>query len=372
MQEIKKRRIVLASVLKPVDDTRMFEKLGLSLAEKYEVHTIGYPGTCLSEQTNVTFHSLPAFNRLSAARLWMPYKVLAKLLRLRPALVILTTHELLGIGVLYRVLTGAKIIYDIQENYYRNIRHTNSFPKLIRIILAAYVRIKEVLSSPFVSQFFLAEASYRHELNFIGSRNTVLENKLSASTGSLHSRKPFPNQGIHFIFTGTLAESTGIFIALDLVDQLYAADPSVKLTIIGYCARPQMLHQILQRIKNKSHINLVGGDHLVPHHQILTAIGQADMGIISYPPNPSTSGSVPTKLYEYLGSRLPVLLIDHEPWVSVCKPFDAAITFQPENFNANDFLNQITGKSFYTSPVTQVFWEDEKPRLFQAIESLGI
>ena len=30
MQEIKKRRIVLASVLKPVNDPRMFEKMGQS------------------------------------------------------------------------------------------------------------------------------------------------------------------------------------------------------------------------------------------------------------------------------------------------------------------------------------------------------
>ncbi len=41
MQEIKKRRIVLASVLKPVNDPRMFEKMGQSLSHHYEVHIIG-------------------------------------------------------------------------------------------------------------------------------------------------------------------------------------------------------------------------------------------------------------------------------------------------------------------------------------------
>ncbi len=36
---MKKRRIVLASILKPIDDTRMFEKLGTSLStiKDYEV-----------------------------------------------------------------------------------------------------------------------------------------------------------------------------------------------------------------------------------------------------------------------------------------------------------------------------------------------
>ena len=41
MQEVKKRRIVLASVLKPVNDSRMFEKMGQSLAPYYEVHIMG-------------------------------------------------------------------------------------------------------------------------------------------------------------------------------------------------------------------------------------------------------------------------------------------------------------------------------------------
>lgn len=42
---MKKRRIVLASILKPVDDTRMTEKLGATLAqvEGNEVYVIGYP-----------------------------------------------------------------------------------------------------------------------------------------------------------------------------------------------------------------------------------------------------------------------------------------------------------------------------------------
>ncbi len=43
MQEIKKSRIVIASVLKPVNDTRMTEKLGGSLLQRYDVHIIGFP-----------------------------------------------------------------------------------------------------------------------------------------------------------------------------------------------------------------------------------------------------------------------------------------------------------------------------------------
>jgi hypothetical protein len=58
-QVIKKRRIVLASVLKPVDDTRMFEKIGVSLAgaDEAEVIIIGYPSQRPPTHQTITFHS---------------------------------------------------------------------------------------------------------------------------------------------------------------------------------------------------------------------------------------------------------------------------------------------------------------------------
>ena len=43
MADSKKSTVVIASVLKPVDDSRMYEKIGLTLAEsgRYDVHVIG-------------------------------------------------------------------------------------------------------------------------------------------------------------------------------------------------------------------------------------------------------------------------------------------------------------------------------------------
>jgi hypothetical protein len=44
-QEIKKQTIVIASILKPVDDTRAFEKMAASLAGLgHQVFLIGQPG----------------------------------------------------------------------------------------------------------------------------------------------------------------------------------------------------------------------------------------------------------------------------------------------------------------------------------------
>ena len=57
---MKKRTIVIASVLKPIDDTRMFEKFGMSLSDSgnYNVVIIGYPSKAIPSYPNVRFITL--------------------------------------------------------------------------------------------------------------------------------------------------------------------------------------------------------------------------------------------------------------------------------------------------------------------------
>src|SRR5687768_10146092 len=96
MVEVKNRTIVIASVLKPVNDTRMFEKMGITLSntKSYKVHIIGFAPPSIPA-TSIKLHPLKPFKRLSFDRLLAPWKVLRKVLSLKPSLLIITTHELL-------------------------------------------------------------------------------------------------------------------------------------------------------------------------------------------------------------------------------------------------------------------------------------
>src|SRR5436190_24397317 len=118
MQEMKKRRIVLASLLKPVNDPRMFEKMGVTLAQsdQYEVHIIGYPSNTSVSEQNLHFHQLSKFKRISFGRFTAQLKALQFIIKVKPELLVVTTHELLQVAILIRILFGTKIIYDIQEN----------------------------------------------------------------------------------------------------------------------------------------------------------------------------------------------------------------------------------------------------------------
>jgi hypothetical protein len=364
MPEIKKRRIVIASVLKPVNDIRMTEKIARSLSDtrQFELHVIGVTGND-PPASGLTYHPHPPFERISLTRILMPWRIFRTIRALRPALLIIATHELILPALLLKTLTHCKIVYDVQENYYRNILHTSAFPLLVRPFLALYVRTKELISTPFIDHFFLAEKAYTHELRFTGNCSTILENKLKKPDAF---KTPI-RKASKLLFSGTLAETTGVFKAIEIAVTLHALDSTITLTLAGHCPQQSTLAKIKKALSQYSFLRLVGGDELLPHSKIISCIMEADAGIIAYPDNPSTVNSIPTKLYEYLGLRLPVLLKYHPVWTKICLSYSAAIVFDPEKINEKDILDTLKNGQFYTSPPTDVFWESEEPRLIRQV-----
>lgn len=370
MQEMKKRRIVLASVLKPVDDTRMFEKLGMSLAGIgiYEVLIIGYPSRKTVESPqNITLSPLLPFKRISLQRLMAPFKIALNTIQVKPDVLIVNSHELLIVGVLNRILFGTKIIYDIRENYWRNILSTNSFPISVRVPIALWVRLKEKCLVPFFDGYFLAEKDYQNELGFLQKKFTILENKVSIPKGFIRQQ---PVDQINLLFSGTIAESTGVFQAIDLAEKLHELEPSIRLHIIGFCAKAETYQKLLKRIENLPFISLTGGNKLVPHEFIFEAISKSHFGLIYYPSSPHTQNSIPTKLYEYMGCLLPILLHDYQPWTELTKPCQASINIDFSNPDSSSILQKMRTTQFYTTPPDNVSWESEEQKLLDAIQKL--
>ncbi len=365
-----KKRILLASVLKPIDDTRMFEKLGKSLSDTgiYDIFIVGFPAKKNPINTNnIHFLPLQHFKRLSFQRLWAPLGVLKKILKVKPDILIVNTHELLLVAILNRILFGAKIVYDIQENYWRNILCTDAFPKPLRPFLAVGVRLKEVITSPLFHWNLLAEKGYEKEMSFFGRKATTLENKVSIPRGFFRDAS---KTQFKLLFTGTLAESTGVFESIDLAKKLKAMEPTVQLLIIGFCAKENTLERIREEIESFPFITLVGGDVLVPHAEILQAISSCNFGLIYYPASPHTENAIPTKLYEYLGCQLPILLHDYKPWSDIAAPFKGSINLNFVNPNVEAILDQIRSTTFYDTAPSNVTWESEEQKLLKIIGKL--
>lgn len=369
MADSYKTTVVIASVLKPVDDSRMYEKIGLTLARSgdFNIHVIG-SGTTTSKNAEVTQHPIKNFGRLSVARLLAPWKILMITLGLKPDIFIITTHELLYVAMFLKFSRKCRIIYDVQENYYWNILYTSAFPMLLRPFIALYVRAKETLASRYVDHFLLAEKGYEQEMKFPGNRYTVIQNKVRVQEVQKKLPATFETRKkIHLIFSGTLAETTGVFTAIDLAVKLHVIDERFTLTIIGFCSQPHILEKIRLLIRPRPFIELVTDESPVPHAQIFKRLHFADFGLVTYQINPSTMNSIPTKLYEYLGFRLPIIMVNHKPWVDFCQRYDAAVLFDPARYDAGAIYSEMMQRRFYQTEPSEVYWESEGPKLLAVV-----
>lgn len=347
------RTVVLASLLKPVDDVRMYEKFGVALTQLPElsIHIIGFVSKRAVSHPGITFHPLFNFPRLSVQRFTASWKYYKMLVQLKPDIIVVTSADLLIVTSIYKILFGSIIIYDVQENYYCNLLHMGTFSFPVNYFLAASVRIAEWLTRPFIFRYFLAEKVYCKELQFTRNKRTVVENKYHpvnlATPLPLVTRK----SRFHLLYTGTISEQYGVYRAIQLVKALYAIDSRYQLTIVGYCAKASEYVNLLREVNRLPFVELIGGNYLVPHSEILTYIQTCGAGLLPYLPNVCTANRIPTKLYEYLYYQLPVLLPHNPLWLSIADSFNGSLPVDFEWINADMIHQQLSTMTFYTDTV---------------------
>ncbi|MBX9851407.1 MAG: glycosyltransferase [Cytophagaceae bacterium] len=363
------KKILIASILKPVSDPRMYEKIAISLAKEsgFEIHVAGYKGAVQTIPQNVRVYPLFSFKRLSFGRILAPWKIYKLYLKVKPESIIITTHDLLIVTCIYKILFGGKFIYDVQENYYRNIAFTNTFPPLIRHIIASWVRLKEYLSRPFIDHYFLAEKNYEKEFSFSKGKSTILENKASKPEpfGTPLIKEPGRKT---LLYSGTISENYGVFEAIEFAKNLHQKNSSIHLTIIGYSAKNEVFERVKKAIEGHPYIRLTGGNTLVPHHEIIAEIRKSDFGLLPYQPNKSTINCIPTKLYEYLAFGLPIIVQTNPIWEEIITKYQAGFSLDFAQPRLKETLNLIQNGSFYPlKPGPEIYWQAEETQLLQAI-----
>ena len=340
--------IVIASVLKPLTDVRHYHKIGLSLANGLEckVFILARDSNPLPNHSDIFFNALTSSKISFIERVLAPFRFYFQLLKIRPKVLIVCTHELLVPAVLYKLFFQVRVIYDVQENYYLNIQSNETYPGLIRTVLSNYVRLKETVTSRFMYRFWLAEECYLTELQFLSSKADVFENK-SLFSQQVFSKCLKDKQKINFLFSGTIAIENGVLDALAFVKAYHQVDPLVRLTIVGCCHSISLLAQLQDYVKDCSFVTLKIDSTPIDYEFIKEEMFKADLGLICYKPQANFTNKIPTKLFEYLSVGMPMLISNNSKWRGICDRFNAGVSFNIENFSIADIRELLLNKRFY-------------------------
>ncbi len=368
---MKKVQIVIASTLKPVDDPRSYDRFGLSMAKtnKYAINIIGFGTKNKCKHQDIHFTPLGNFHRLSIKRWWSKWRIYQLWTSLKPDLIVVQTHELLIPAVLYKIIFQCKVIYDIRENYFRNIYYQNNFPPVIKHVMASLVRLKEISCSNLINAFILAESGYENEFKFHKKKQSiVIENKVQLSDPPKSSRH-IKNR---FIFTGNLSKNSGVMKAIDLFESVQNDLDKSSLLIIGHCPSSAFFQTLKNRISSNNSIELIGGASHVDHQLIIEEICKSSFGLVTYNINPSNENCMPTKVYEYLALGLPFISEAGASWTKYAEQYGMTIPVNLRHIDGKALVQSIqnyqpTTKSNTFSAFT---WEGEETKLLQFVSQI--
>ncbi|MDF7811410.1 glycosyltransferase [Hymenobacter sp. YC55] len=388
------RIILLASVLKPLDDTRMYGKFACTLARRpaTTVHVAGRQASSVpTTPANVHLHTLLTGTRMSWARLGAQRRYWQLLQRLRPDLVVVHAPELLPLTLLWqRLAPYRRFLYDIRENYALNVSTQRVYGGFTRRWLAAGLRWVEAWAARHAAGLILAEESYAQELPFLKalppSRVVTLENKYQPAAGEVPRTEPRPLPAVHeplrLLYSGTVSELNGIHQALKLTEELHHQRPGgALLTVIGFCQQPDLLRtlQQLQQTNPPWLRLLVHGATPVAHSAIVAEIQRSHVGLLLYQPHPSSERCRPTKLFEYLAHGLPMLIPFNPLWEAYIRRYEAGLVVDLHSIpEAATSLLAVTELPATTKPVfypigipDDAFWASEGIKLGRLVDSIG-
>ena len=378
--------VLLASVLKPVDEPRMRGKFAETLRTRpgLRVHIAGQGPRSMDisaadELSDVPQHCIFSGSRLGLDRLRAQGRYWQLLRHLRPDLVVVHAPELLPLTLLWQALGPARrFVYDIQENFALNIRTQRVYPPWLSRVLASVLRRVETLAARRAAGLVLAEASYADELPFLRqvpkNRVAVLENKYQPAAGEAlpTCAQPLPeaHEPLRLLFSGTISELNGVCETVALAGALHTARPGgAHLTIIGFCQQPTFLQWLTETAaKHPEWLTLEGGAQPVPHVAVVAAIGRAHLGLLAYRPHPTSERCQPTKLFEYLAHGLPLLVPPNPLWATAVRAHGAGLVVDfanPAGAAAAVLGALAAGPAFYPQgPPSDALWASEAKKLW--------
>ncbi|MCP4456825.1 MAG: glycosyltransferase family 4 protein [Cytophagales bacterium] len=365
MMNKSKTKIVIASVLKPVDDVRNYEKIATSLFadENNEITVLGTQSQQDFINRRINTRAWEKFQRLSFGRIQIQGEYWRTLKEVKPDLIIFTTFELLFVSVIFRARYGSKLVYDVQEDYLKNLWHQHFYPFGIRHILGVGIRTMELLFSPFISGYLLAEKIYEKDMPAVSNKSIILENK---SLPFLLAKK---DTKFKVVFTGTISAYSRALESIELYFKIKNQLPDSSMTVIGYAPNLHYLKLIKNRYSDLPEIEFKLSSDPVPHSDIVKEISTARLAIIGYFPNPVNEGKIPTKLYEYTAAKLPYLVQENTLWSRVGCEFGIAI---PVDFKdpLSDLIIRVKEIEKAEHASTGYRWAEQEDLLIEFINNI--
>jgi glycosyltransferase involved in cell wall biosynthesis len=308
-------------------DTRIALKECTSLAKAgYETHLVitASAGDVRSAAARgVQVHALPPDSSRLARMLKHTWRCYRTASRIGASVYHFHDPELIPHGMLLR-LSGRRVIYDVHEDYPRDILDKYWLPKWTRKLVAGAVAALEyagarwffrvVAATPLIWKRF-------HDINpsAININNYPWPSELApAETG--RERKP------QVCYVGNITRVRGLRAIVEALPQV----PQMSFVLCGDFSEPGFEDE-LRGLPGWAQVRFLGK---VDRAQARQVMAESIAGLVTFLPIRSHLDAQPNKLFEYMSAELPVIASDFPLWREIVADTGAGICVDPESPDA--------------------------------------
>ena len=321
------------------DDERIYHKEIKTLAEKK--YNINY-FTLSESQQNLSDKYINHINYSSAKHSIGEYMDLVKLKIIETSTKTIHIHEpeLFSLAVNIKKMIGAKIIYDVHEDYISMIYTFSKWNKYIKYLRAKYWILKEKYFLQHVDEIIIASSTIvNSDFKIQGFSPVLLENFPSNTlVGDIDFNHKIKNS---LIYHGNMGPERGIVELIEAMNHVVKIIPDATLSLIGGFRTIDYKREVNGKIDMlgiKKNVNLQG--HIL-HQNIWRHLAKHRVGMIPFNENPLTRINTPTKLFEFMASGCQLVIPDLRPITKY--DFKAAKFFKPGDIKnlADTIINSL-------------------------------
>lgn len=320
------KRVLLLSTVHPSADSRIMYKIAPSLRSHYEVFC-ALPGLRGGLREGLHLIGLPKFGRLLPRILFTHPIALLKCLWLRADIVHIFVPELIPLALLFQ-WAGAKVVYEVQENLFKKFaikRYNNGlvFRKLFRFF--------DKLARRKFHCIFTDDA-YLEEYHDLAKPFSVIHNYVSLPVIDRLAHESTRTQRPEVFYLGVVSMERCLDTMINALANLKNSYPDCHLHLFG----PVRVSKT--ELKAIAAYELVRDNitfHGYTDQQVALRIArQSVAGIALLKPVADYPESFPTKLFEYMALKLPVITSDFPAYRRIVEHTGAGFCISPYDAEA--------------------------------------
>ncbi|MCP4148173.1 MAG: glycosyltransferase family 4 protein [bacterium] len=286
----KKIKVCHLTSVHPSRDTRILYKECKTLAEAgYEVTLIAKNGEKDETVEGVRIISFPLIRNRILRILFSPLRMFRMAVKQKANLYHYHDPELLITGLLLKIFTRGKVIYDIHEDYTKNIKNG----KQIKFAPARFIVEKAFACFEWsVSRLMSANVGVLPQWTQKYPRMAVVKN-YPVPANNIPQKEPYL-----FTYVGNLGTKRSAVAMTEIAAQIIKRIPGAKFNIIGNFFNKNVKEKVMEQVNRHPGMTYQG---FLPFPEVKKNLARAKYGFVLYS-SIKYKENIPVKMYEYLAN----------------------------------------------------------------------